>query len=1260
MKTRMPLLKASALLASALLLTNTASAASKTWAVSGGDTNWSNLDNWSPTGVPVAGDDVIFFNAVSNTVPTTNNVVDPGFSAQIRSLFYGHTNCNQGTLITAPSLTVSGTGSTPNPLFVGTGDNGPNNNTNLTIISGTALNITNTSSAIMVRQAGSGGGTHRAILNMSGLDTFTARVLSFLTGYEDDGLLTDRRPVGTVFFARTNIVTCTASGMGFQIGHVVQQAGGASTNRLGQVNFLNANAIRIGGAKTANSALNFNSGLSNPSVTFRNAAGTGRMTTFYVADNATSGSSGNCTAFVDFTGGTVDALVDTIYVGRGQSANTAYYAGGNGTLTFSAGTIDVNTLELGYQVAAGSSAGRGIFNVNGTGLLSVNKDIRLARNLGPGSGSLVTNSIGNLNINAGTVRVYGNVADGGGTSILTVTNNGTLDLKPAGDSVAGNIGARVLNIGAGVITNYATLSVSNLNVLSPGSEFTIYPGQTLGVIGTGLAGTMTVNTNLTLSNASLALDLGTPGVNSDQVTVLGSLKLDGVNSVRINPLSGFGPGSYPIATYGTGLTGDVTNNLVVGGGMEDSRYSLYFDTETVPATIMLNVSGGPAANLTWSGDGVGNVWNLHQTFNWNDGGGANNARFYNLDAVTFDDTGSANPAVNLVGTLVPSSVTVFGTQSYTFGGSGKISGPGGLTYISTGTLTLLATNDYSGTTIISSGTVQVGNGTTADGGIGTGQIDNNGALIFNSASFQSVPGIITGTGAITKRGPGVTQLSGISYFSAPVTNEAGTLLIGNGDALGDTFYGTTINDGASLDLGGSGIGSEPVYVSGTGVGGAGAIVNSGVTAGSLNNLTLLGPTTFGGSALWVIGAGASAMGLQANSNKITKIGPNTVEYSGGDEFAIADPGLGDLEIQSGTFMFYGYVGLGDPSKTITVRSNATLQLDCTGDSLTVKALVLDGGATLRSTLPNRLMPQYSTVPGPISLGGAVTFNVVATDAVNLLGEVSGTGPLIKGNPGLLTFAASNSFTGDLSIQSGTVALTGDGSITRAANIILAGTTLDVSGRSDLSLTLASGQTLKGNGTIIGTLVSPSDTTVLPGASVGTINVSGDATLRGNTVMEMSKVAAAYTSDLLAVTGTLDLGGNLTVTYSGDALQAGDTFTLFTAGFFANAFTSVSLPEITGVVWTNMTAIDGTVRVLSAPVPAQPTVTGGTQLPGGTFQLDFSGPVGYSYSVRASEDLTLSVGSWQVIGTGTFGSGPANFVDANAPDHPQRFYLISIP
>ena len=579
---------------------------------------------------------------------------------------------------------------------------------------------------------------------------------------------------------------------------------------------------------------------------------------------------------------------------------------------------------------------------------------------------------------------------------------------------------------------------------------------------------------------------------------------------------------------------------------------------------------------------------------------------------------------------------------------------------STGTLTLLSTNDYAGTTTISGGTLQVGNGTTADGGIGTGEIDNYGTLILDSASSQAVLGVITGNGPIIKRGPGVTVLAGANVFGAGVTNQEGTLKTGNGSALGDTSYGTTINSGATLDLGGQNLVQEPIFASGTGVSGAGAIVDSGPLAGSLQSLTLSGPTTFGGSVSWTIAPASSVVTFQANSNKVTKIGSNNLQYANADSSYVADPGFGDVEVQAGRFSLYGSVGLGDPAKSITVRTNATLEIDNTGDSLTPKPIVLDDGATLASALPNRLLPQYCTVPGPITLGGTVTVNVVATDLVTVQGEVSGTGPLIKGNPGVLALGVSNSFTGDLLVQAGTVALVNDGSVTKSPNIVLSGTTFDASARVDGALTLASGQTLSGSGTVVGILNSPSGSTVSPGASMGTISVTGDTTLRGDTVMAISKAGSVLSGDQLAVTGLLDLGGTLKVTYSGDALQAGDTFVLFTAGAFNNEFTDVQLPSVTGVVWTNMTAIDGTVQVLSASVPTQPTVSSTVPLSDGTFQLNFSGPAGYGYSVRASDDINLPIGSWEVLNTGTFGSSPVSFIDMDAPNHQNRFYVISIP
>src|ERR1035437_1935380 len=763
--------KTLALFAGALFLTNAVSAAPKNWAVSGVDTNWSTSGNWSPVGAPAAGDDVTFTNVggvayAANFSPGTNNVVDAAFSARLNSLAFNQTNLSQGTLIAAPCLIISGTAATPNPLYVGSGqDEAANGVLSLAAISGSSLSITNTNSPILIQQGGATSvATRRATLNLAGLNTFTAKVQKLLIAYEDDSANPHRRPAGSLLLAKTNYITCTIGGtpalgnnsaIGYSSAEGHQQAGNSATNRLGQVNFFNVNAMKFGGAKTANTLVSFNSGLVNPSVTFRNAAGTGRQTAWYIGDDSTTaGSSSSCTAFLDLSGGTVDALVDTVYAGVGQAANTSFYGGGNGTLIFNQGTIDVNTVELGYRYAAGSSAGRGIFNVNGIGQVVVHKDIRLARNLGPGTGSLLTNSIGVLTINGGSVQVNGNVADGGGTSTITITNGGTLNLQPAGDTIPGNIAVRVLNIGSGTLTNFATLSVSNLNVLAPATQFTLYPGQTLAPIGEGLTGTLTVNTNLVLTNSTVAFDLGTPGgANNDQVAARGSLALKGVNTVLVNPLSGFAAGTYPVMTYGAaGLAGDVTNNLTLGGAIADSRYSLYFDTNTTPSAITLNVSGGPAAIL-WSGDGVGNVWNLHQTFNWNDGGGANDAKFFNLDTVTFDDTGSASPAINLVGALLPASVAVNGTKSYTFSGSGKISGGAGITYGSTGTLIVLTTNDYTETTAINSGTVQVGNGTTADGGIASGEIDNFSALIFNAASSQSVLGIITGTGSITKRGP---------------------------------------------------------------------------------------------------------------------------------------------------------------------------------------------------------------------------------------------------------------------------------------------------------------------------------------------------------------------------------------------------------------------------------------------------------------------------------------------------------------------------
>ena len=127
----------------------------------------------------------------------------------------------------------------------------------------------------------------------------------------------------------------------------------------------------------------------------------------------------------------------------------------------------------------------------------------------------------------------------------------------------------------------------------------------------------------------------------------------------------------------------------------------------------------------------------------------------------FNDNGAANSPVNLVGALQPSAVIVGGTQPYEFSTSaaGKISGGATLTMNNTSTLTLDTYNDYTGPTVINSGTVQVGDGTTLGTSIGTGPVTNNSALVFAQPDTNSVISI-SGTGKLTLVGGGKTIVTG--------------------------------------------------------------------------------------------------------------------------------------------------------------------------------------------------------------------------------------------------------------------------------------------------------------------------------------------------------------------------------------------------------------------------------------------------------------------------------------------------------------------
>src|SRR5439155_8509596 len=180
------------------------------------------------------------------------------------------------------------------------------------------------------------------------------------------------------------------------------------------------------------------------------------------------------------------------------------------------------------------------------------------------------------------------------------------------------------------------------------------------------------------------------------------------------------------------------------------------------------------------------------------------------------------------------------------------------------------------------------------------------------------------------------------------------------------------------------------------------------------------------------------------------------------------------------------------------------------------------------------------------------------------------------------------YSGNTTISQGALALSGTGSIGNTPNIILSsGAALDVSGRSGGSYTLASGQTLKGNGGVKGTLVVGGGATVAPGTSIGTLYFTNAPTLSGTTSMEIDRGASPSADKIVVSSGTLTYGGTLTMNNIGAALTGGETFTLFSASAYSGSFSTTNLPTLQAQTpalnwYTDKLAVDGSIAVNRAP------------------------------------------------------------------------------
>ncbi|HSY18041.1 MAG TPA: autotransporter-associated beta strand repeat-containing protein [Candidatus Acidoferrales bacterium] len=1221
-----------------------------TWNPGGVDLNWSTGGNWSPNGPPGLFNDATFIDlGAVGSAGTVDNTVDANSS--IGSLTFGQTN-NFHTTQIASGKTLTVGGDTVG-LVVGTGtDNGAGQVTTAAISgAGGTLLVTNTAANVLVSQnhsVTSGESTAQATLDLSGLDKFTATVSRLVVGAD----LSIKGASGVLNLAKTNTISLTAGATAPQIDigdNSLPQGSAAvpSILLLGKTNGFFADSIAVGRGKTDNtgSSISFNGIFTGASAYFRGTNGSvSRVGTWSIGDafgskvTSYSATVGTC----DFSGGTVDALVDTMYVGKGADANIANGANipGLGMLTVGQGIMDVNTLQVGVTM---SVAGTGTVNVNG-GTLLVNTNLELANGAG---------SSGTLNVSNAVVTANTGITIGGGSATINLTG-GTLNLTNP-----------TATIGAGA---------------SPVNSFSVS------------------NSTLNLSVQALL-----PTVAANNLAANGTVNTLNVKTVPV--LMGF-PTQFPVIKYGInggGASGDLTTFAVGTLPSASPAYGAYISNNVANNSVDIVFTNGPSTPaLTWDGATNGN-WDT-TTKNWRPMTGPDTT-YANGNFATFDDSLTGTPNVNLTTALTPATLTVNNsTVSYVFSGGGSLGGSMTLVKNGSGTLTLSETggdnfsggifvnnglvivdsanaNITGGTTINPSGKVQVGNNDT-NGFLPQGGVSDSGALVFSNAANITVGNVISGAGTLTQSDTNIVNLSGNNTFSGPVMVAEGTLLVGNSNGLG-LATSVTVNSGATLDVGGQSLyGTTPalaVTVSGAGVGGNGALISSTNDQTKVfHSVTLTGNTTFGGSANWDIrnssGNVATADASLNGAYNLTKVGTNTVSFRG----VSIDSGLGDINIQAGSLVFTATTtaqinSLGDPTKTITVATNATLTLDTLSLVLS-KNIVLNDGATLKGSSTN-----FSG--GPVTFGGPVAFagNVTSTESTGaafmLTNIVSGSGKLTKSGSGVLFLGgAANTFSGSVSVSGGTLALTNvnstDGNIPSGVSGISIGgnTRLDVSGRSDDMLTLTGGQVLSGGtgtngaGAIIGNLIASVGSFVAPGSGTtnnGTLSVSSNATLHGTTTMKLNAAAGAC-DQLTANAITYD--GALVVTNFGGTITNGQVFQLFVAtNGYSGTFGSITLPSAAGLTWTNTLTANGTITAgVVATTPVSPghitiIISGSNVIISGT-----NGSSGQQYEVLTSTNLTVALTNWTSIATNTFGGGNFSTTNTFNPLVPQTFYILRLP
>ncbi len=826
-------------------------------------------------------------------------------------------------------------------------------------------------------------------------------------------------------------------------------------------------------------------------------------------------------------------------------------------------------------------------------------------------GDIEPGALDDVLINNGALGSQPELSAGNDRTVLSTTiEAGSLSINAILTSPVTISGTGVLNVftlgnvvGATTVESGGTLALLNGAAFS--SQTTVNTG---GVLDFRSTSTNTVAANITLDGGEANY------INASNVwqAVSGALT---VSSDSVINLAAVGATSNAGLFLDGGLHGPSTSNLTVDSNTNNLGLILRNSSSTFDGTITvlaggsgrglaLGDTGNSLENASFTINGTLELGNSSAGMGWGLGGALNNTTA-SIGALNGSGVVVANMNVATARTLSVGNLN----EDSNFSGSINAGVNSTLSLVKTGSGTqiLSGTNTYTGTTTINDGTLQFAtrnslyNGNSVDWTAANISVQSGATLLLNVGGLNNfdetdvstlltnltglngtategfagdsfiafdttdafAPFTITdniadssdGALGITKLGSGILELSGTSTYTGLTTVNEGTLLVSSNGALGLAAGGTTVADGATLELNGGLEIADDLTITGTGVLGAGAIVNSGDntiagvitvdtgTSATINaaggTLTLTGGIVKDAAELTLTGGGIINV-----DSEISGISPNSDLIVNGvtANLNAANTYNGPTYIRS-TLLDTGILNanVANALPTLNGRTDVIMDDSGTGGS----QLNLGFNQSVSSLTSNRTGTESSLVNLDVN---TLTIGNTNGTTETFSGVISGTGGIIKDGDSTQILSGKNTYTGTTQIDGGTLqaAVGTDGQAFGSLSAVVladdATALLDLNDTNQTIGSLEGGGLVGGNVALgSGTLTTGGDdsSTTFSGEIGGTGSLvktgSGTFTLDNSNSYTGATTINEGTLEVLLVDGALGIGAAGTTVANGATL-----------------------------------------------------------------------------------------------------------------------------